>query len=106
MWKVIREPNDISMTRGDFGVQLPIKVNGVAFAASDSVKVTIKSINAVVIEKVYTDIANNTVDLELTESESALLPIGSYKYSLDWYQNGAFMCNIIPFAEFKVVDKV
>ena len=94
------------MTRGDFGVQLPIRVSGVAFAASDSVKVTIKSVNAVVIEKSYTNIANNTVNLELTEAESALLPIGNYKYSLDWYQNGAFMCNIIPFADFKVVDKV
>jgi hypothetical protein len=41
----------------------------------------------------------------LTEEESALFPVGVYCYRLDWYQEGTFMCNIIPDAVFKVVDK-
>lgn len=30
---------------------------------------------------------------------------GFYTYSLDWYQDGAFLCNIIPAGEFRVVVK-
>lgn len=104
MWIVIN--NNLSMAEGDWGIQLPITITGATFAANDSVRVTIKSGETTVIQKDYTDITNNTVNLEFTDAESALLPVGSYLYSLDWYQNGAFMCNIIPSAVLKVVDKV
>ena len=57
------------------------------------------------VAKTYTNIQNNTIDFELTDSETELLPVGVYAYSLDWYQDGAFMCNIIPSGLFKVVDK-
>ena len=103
MWIVIN--NNLSMAEGDWGIQLPITITGTTFAANDSVRVTIKSGETTVIQKDYTDITNNTVNLELTEAESALLHVGSYLYSLDWYQDGAFMCNIIPSAAIKVVDK-
>ena len=105
MWAV--NGQDIKMTEGDFGISLPIIISGVEFAAEDSVKLTIKATanGSALIEKTYTDISQNTVTLDITEAETALLPVGSYIYILDWYQSGAFMCNIIPTASFKVVDK-
>ena len=52
----------------------------------------------------------NVTNLNLSMAEGdygiALpVPVGGYVYCLDWYQNGNFMCNIIPSAQFKVVDK-
>lgn len=103
MWNV--SGNSLSMCEGDWGVKLPVKVSGVTFAANDSLKFAIKNGEATIIEKEYTNIAENTVNLEMTEAETSLLPVGSYVYRLDWYQNGSFMCNIIPISTFKVVDK-
>lgn len=93
------------MAEGDWGVELPVTVSGATFAANDSLKIVIKNGETTLVEKEYTNITQNTVKLELTEAESALLPIGVYVYRLDWYQDGAFMCNIIPVSTFKVVDK-
>lgn len=103
MW----QSNDINiqMTEGDYGIELPITISGVTLGASDALKVTIAHGETAIIEKEFTNISNNTINLVLTESESALLPIGTYVYSIDWYQNGAFLCNIVPMALFKVGDK-
>ena len=103
MWAV--SGNYLTMCEGDWGVQLPVTISGVTFSNNDAVKIVIKKGDTVLITKDYDNISQNTVNLELTEAESALLPVGSYTYSLDWYQDGAFMCNIIPTAAFKVVDK-
>lgn len=104
MWNV--NGNNIQMTEGDFGVKLPITVTGITLGEYDFIKVTIKSGEATVIEKDFSEIIQNTINLEFTEAESALLPVGTYSYSLDWYQLGAFMCNIIPSGRFVVGDKV
>ncbi len=103
MWVV--SGTSLSMAEGDWGVELPVTVSGATFAANDSLKIVIKNGETTIVEKEYTNITQNTVKLELTEAESALLPIGVYVYRLDWYQDGAFMCNIIPVSTFKVVDK-
>lgn len=103
MWVV--SGTSLSMAEGDWGVELPVTVSGATFAANDSLKIVIKNGETTLVEKEYTNITQNTVKLELTEAESALLPIGVYVYRLDWYQDGAFMCNIIPVSTFKVVDK-
>lgn len=103
MWAV--NGNHLTMTEGDWGVELPITISGVTFAASDAVRIVIKKGETALVTKDFTNINDNTVNLELTEAESALFSVGTYVYSLDWYQNGAFMCNIIPSAVFKVVDK-
>lgn len=97
----------LEMTEGDWGIKLPITVKDVTFAANDAVKLIIKNKRNgdAILEKTYGNIADNTINLELTEAETALLPSGGYVYSLDWYQDGAFLCNIIPLASFKVVDK-
>lgn len=103
MWVV--SGTSLSMAEGDWGVELPVTVSGATFSANDSLKIVIKNGETTLVEKEYTNITQNTVKLELTEAESALLPIGVYVYRLDWYQDGAFMCNIIPVSTFKVVDK-
>lgn len=99
MWNV--NGITLNMTEGDWGVKLPVTVTGVTFTANDSVRIKIQQDETTIIEKEYTNITQNTFDLEFTEAESALLPVGSYLYSLDWYQDGAFMCNIIPSGLFK-----
>lgn len=105
MWQANAQA--ITMTEGDFGIALPMTISGTAFAENDSVKITFKDkFNGnVMLEKVYTNIQQNTIELELTEAESALFTVGVYVYTVDWYQSGAFMCNIISSATFKVVDK-
>ena len=103
MWNV--NGITLNMTEGDWGVKLPVTVTGVTFTANDSVRIKIQRGETTIIEKEYTNITQNTFDLEFTEAESALLPVGSYLYSLDWYQDGAFMCNIIPSGVFLVGDK-
>ena len=103
MWKVIGL--NLQMTEGDFGVELPITVSGVTLGAQDSVKFTLKAApnGETILTKDFTNITGNTVQLLFAENEPP--PVGSYVYSLDWYQSGNFMCNIIPRAAFKVVDK-
>lgn len=105
MWNV--NGNALQMVAGDYGVELPITVTGVTFAATDEMKLAVKNSRSgeTLIEKTFNNIQQNTINLELTEAESALLPVGCYTYILDWYQNGAFLCNVIPAAHFKVVGK-
>lgn len=98
---------NLSMAEGDYGISLPVTISGVTLGSQDSVKLTFKTAmnGEVILEKTFSGIADNTVSLELTEEESAMFSVGSYTYALDWYQNGNFMCNIIPAASLKVVDK-
>lgn len=105
MWVV--NGNNIKMAEGDYGIKLPITISGATLAAGDSVRFTIKQHQngTAIIEKDYSTFSEGAFDFELTESESALLRVGNYVYSLDWYQDGNFMCNIIPTALFRVVDK-
>lgn len=97
----------LQMTEGDYGIRLPIKISGITFAQSDMLKFTFldKKNGNIILEKEYSSIEDNTVFLELIEEESNLFDPRSYVYRLDWYQDGNFMCNIIPEATFKVVDK-
>ena len=105
MWAV--NGNDIKMTEGDYGVALPITISGTTLTANDEVRLVIKAaINSeAVVEKTFGNIQQNTVNLSLTEAESAQLPVGNYVYSLDWYQSGIFMYNVIPWASFRVGEK-
>lgn len=105
MWNV--SGTTLIMTEGDYGIKLPVTISGTTLAAGDSVKLTFKARQNgdELLVKDFDSITDNTVELELTEAEAALFPVGSYVYSLDWYQDGNFMCNIIPSAILKVVDK-
>ena len=105
MWLV--SGNNLQMAEGDFGILLPITISGTTFAAGDEINFVLKDrMNGnTLIEKVFSNITENTVNLSFTEEESNGLSIGTYVYRLDWYQNGIFMCNIILNALFRVVDK-
>lgn len=105
MWVVTNQ--DIRMTEGDYGIALLVEIEGTTLGAQDSIKLTFKTaVNGdEILSKTFDGITDNTVSIELTDEESALFPVGQYVYRLDWYQNGSFMCNIIPYAQFKVVDK-
>lgn len=104
MWKVMG--TCISMAEGDFGIALPARVKGATVSAGDSIKFTFKTcINGITILEKDLIPVNNAVTLELTEAESGLFAVGNYVYKADWYQDGVFMCNIVPCGIFKVVDK-
>lgn len=105
MW--IANNLDFKMVEGDWGVELPITFEDITLTASDELKFVIKSASDgdVLVTKVFTNISENTINLALTASETALLPVGTYVYSLDWYQSGAFMCNLVPCGVFRVVNK-
>lgn len=105
MWMV--SGHSLEMVEKDWGIELPVTISGMTFTAQDSVLFTLKkSVNGeAILTKTFTNISENTIILEFTEEESEALTVGTYVYSLDWYQDGAFLCNIIPIATFKVVDK-
>ena len=100
MWSV--DENEITMCEGDYGIDLPISIEGAELSVGDSLMITIKDVinGTQYLQKSFVDA------LTLTLAETAQVPVGKYVYSLDWYRGGAFMCNIIPKAPFKVVDKV
>lgn len=104
-WEV--KGNNLEMTQGDYGVQLPYTLKGPTLTSSDAVKFTLKDGvgGPVILEKTFTNISNNVVNLELTAADTAKLQPRSYVYNLDWYQDGNFMYNIIGNASFKVVGK-
>lgn len=105
MWYV--NGNNLTMTEGDYGIALPVEIKGTTLGSADSIKFTFKAApnGTTVLEKDFSNITDNTVELQFSEEQSNRFHVGNYLYSLDWYQDGHFMCNIIPTAYFKVVDK-
>ena len=104
MWAV--EKNNFSMVEGDWGIELPVTFKGISFTLNDVLKFTFKKNvdGEEILSKEYTPV-DSTVNLVLTEAESALFPKGNYVYKIDWSQEGAFLCNLIASADFKVVNK-
>lgn len=105
MWFV--QGNNLQMAEGDFGMELPVTVSGVTLGENDSLLFTFKD-NAngnTILTKQFSNVSQNTVNLVFSSSESALFSVGIYVYSLDWYQSGHFMCNIILRSTLQVVDK-
>lgn len=100
---------NLEMTEEDYGIELPISVTGIEFGEGDTLRFTFKkSVNGetlLVKEFTNNEIVDNVVNLVFTDAESALFPVGSYVYSLDWYQLGVMMCNIIKSASLQVVEK-
>lgn len=104
MWKADGEK--LYMSEGDWGVALPFTVSGVTINSGDTLRFNFKTAanGETIFAKVYTNIVDNTVQLTLTQAESAMLTPGTYVYNLEWYQAGHFMCCIIENARFKVGD--
>ena len=108
MWALLSNTGtDVSFIEGEYGIALPITLSGVEIGALDSVKITVKTgkNGDTILEKVYTDIQNGVVNFVFSEEESAMLPVGSYVYNLDWYLDGVFNGTVINGAKLKVVDK-
>ena len=68
MWIV--NGNDLRMAEDDFGVILPITVNGATFSNNDVLRITIgNNAETAIVTKTYTP-SNNTINFELTEAEA------------------------------------
>ena len=109
MWNTqSKNSTDLTMCEGDFGVSLPFVIKGITIGGSDVVRLTVKKTKngSPLIEKEYTSISQNTINISFTEDESMLLKVGNYVYSLDWYQGDTFMYNIVNNAKLKVEDKI
>ena len=104
MWNV--NGNSLQMCEGDYGITLPVTITGATFGEGDALRFTFKAVpnGETILTKEYTP-ENNALVLSFTSAETAKFPQGGYCYSLDWYKNGNFMCNLVPAASFKVVDK-
>ena len=104
MWSVLGKT--ITMAEGDYGTALPAFCRGAELTSDDTVRFTFKTKmnGSVILQKDLTP-TDNFVTLTFTEADSALFSVGMYVWSADWFQNGVFMCNIIPMGLFKVVDK-
>ena len=98
---------NLTMVEGDYGIQCPIVIEGVTLTASDAFLITIKdkANGEIIIAKDYDNITKNTIPFELTDAESELLSPGFYVFTLDWYQSGSFLCNLIANGSLNVEDK-
>lgn len=104
MWS--GDVNRLIMTEGDYGVELPVTITGVTLDANDSLRFSfVDSEGNLILEKDYSEIVDNEVALSFTEEESAQLPAGAYAYSIDWYQDSNFLCNLVVGCVLRVVDK-
>lgn len=105
MWVV--SGTNLQITKGDYGLALPITLSGAELSASDQIEIRFKNnkTGKVFLKKNLTPV-DNIVELEFSEEETQKFAVGSYSYAMDWYQNGRFMCNVISSANLKVVSKV
>ena len=104
MWKA--NFTNVTMTRDDYGVELPFRIKNVTFGIGDQLQMRISKNGTVILELTFSTIIDNTIYLVLTQEQSSMLPVGRYVYSLDWYKDGVFMDNLIQNARFIVEDKV
>lgn len=102
MWEV--NGTKIKVAEGDYGVELPVTISGTTLTSQDTLRFTFKDDvgGTTILEKEFTP-TNNAINFELTEAEGELFTPGVYAYKLDWYQDGVFMCNLIPVGLFVVV---
>ena len=72
MFIVSDADNSIFMSEGDYGVALPFTFSGISIASQDELKLTIMDPedDTTIIEKTFSNIQNNSFNLELTSSES------------------------------------
>lgn len=104
MWIV--SGTGLTMTEGDYGIALPVNLSGFNFIEGDTIRYTFKEVpNAgVILQKDFA--AGGAIGLTFTADESAKFRVGNYVYSVDWFREGSYLCNILAQATFKVVDKI
>ena len=101
-WETNDITQEIQMTVDDFGVPLPLDFEGMTLTERDRVCFVIVDGSTEIINKVYDNIQNNSINLVITAAETQRLSVGTYLYRLDWYQDNAFMFNLAPHGVFKV----
>lgn len=97
----------LEMIEGDFGIKLPVEIEGVTVEEKDSISLKVfKEMNAnPVISKTFTNISNNTIELEFFKEESKILSVGNYYYDIDWFRGEEFLGNIAAKKKMKVKEK-
>lgn len=105
MWNV--DGNNLRVTEEDFGVALRCRFTGIELTSNDVLKFTFKNKpnGSVILTKEFTNLESNTFDLVFTSEDMQSLPIGSYTFTVDWYQEGLFRYCLIEKATLKVGDK-
>ena len=100
--------NKLSMVEGDYGLTLPLIINGITISTDDKLNFYIKKDknSEKIVDQNYENIENNTINLTFSKEESDRLPIGNYKYAIDWYKQDTFCGNIIKEKDFEVEDKL
>lgn len=100
--------NKLSMVEGDYGLTLPLIINGITIDKDDKINFYIKKErnSEKIIDQTYENIIDNTIDLTFSEQEAEKLQVGKYKYAIDWYKKGAFNGNLIKEKDFEVEDKL
>ena len=103
MWKV--NVIDIQMTEGDYGIALPVTIEGIDHEVNDSVAFTVKDKvdGDPLILNVYVLETAPTFDIIMDRNDE--LPVGEYVYTMDWLRGTQFRCNIISCGVFRVVNK-
>lgn len=98
---------EIKMIEGDFGIVLPIEIEGITISNDDELSFKIfENINEVpIISKTYNNISDNTINFKLTKEESQLLKVGYYFYDIDWYKGESFLGNLVAKETLSVLEK-
>lgn len=104
-WKIVG--SDLYMAEEDFGVVLPTTFDGATLTANDTLQFVFKKQKngEEILTKTFSAIEDNQFNFVLTREDSALFPVGSYVFRVDWLQDGNFMCNIVECANLRIGDK-
>ena len=107
MFDLNEKMNRLEMIEGDFGIKLPIEIEGITLDATDSISLKVfKEVNATpIITKTFQNISNNTIELEFSKEETKLLSVGNYYYDIDWFQGDEFLGNIVAKQKLCVKEK-
>lgn len=109
MFEIDEQKQKIGITEGDYGKVLPLELEDLDTELTSDDKFSLKIFKEIdgkpIIEQVYENIVDNTIEFKLTKEESALLEIGSYYYDIDWYQENVFLTNIVKKKIFEVSEK-
>ncbi len=98
----IDERLNIEMHKGDFGVILTINFDDVA---DTNIKFIISDLRKnVLIEKMFKNITDNKIDIELTEEETSKLDVASYNWSLYQYIDKELKNTLVVNKIFKVEE--
>ncbi len=104
-WNWDKKTSTITMDAGDFGVGLSCDVKGMTLTATDCLRFRLQDVltGETLVQKDFTNIQSNHLELVLTKADSDLLPRGIYAYTWEWFQNNILQYALISNAVFRVV---